>query len=200
MTAKEQAKQVVYEAVTPEDTDEVAALYGEYLNSGIPMQIHEREALLSPDYLGYKAVWNGTIVGLLSATKGLEFTYPHPELEKRIKDFLEDRPVYTADAIIVRENFRHHEVMKWLSRELIPRLYETGYRYLAVEMWVHPDGETPAAKAAGFWGDKVYEEAIPDFYRDLKKYKMVCPLCGEICRCGARINIFRITEQTLLKL
>ena len=136
----------------------------------------------------------------MSATKGLEFTYPHLNLEKRIRDFLGEHSVYTADALILREDFRHHGIVNRLSSELITKLYEKGYRYLAVELWVHPDGWIPAEKAAEFWGDKIYEEWIPDFYRDLNKYEITCPLCGEICRCGAKINILKITDQTLLKL
>ena len=75
------------------------------------------------------------------------------------------------------------------ARDMMLRL---GGEYFLGELWVYPDGRRPSATPTNDYGETVYEEYVPYFYKDLDKYGMKCVVCGDHCRCGAGIRMVRL--------
>ncbi len=183
---------ITYDVITEEDADEVARLYAEHLNSGDSVEEHVKEGIKSPDFIGFKAVCNGKIVGMLTGRGGVDFTYPHPELEERLSKYWEGKKVYTPDSVVVLKEYRHHNIFNELGARLVPTIYERGYEILLTELWIYPNGNVPAEATVRHWGELVHKEDIPMFYKDNEKYGIICPICGKTCTCGARIIIMDV--------
>ncbi|MDD3415548.1 MAG: hypothetical protein PHY47_16325 [Lachnospiraceae bacterium] len=91
---------ILYEPVSIDDLDEITYLYETYLNSGNSIHSYLASGMEDCDYVGFKAVCEGKIVGLVSGRSGIDFTYPHPELEEEIHNHFKDVILYTPDALI----------------------------------------------------------------------------------------------------
>lgn len=186
-----------YVPIKKTDIKDVTSLYEDNLNSGSFMEEHILEGIESKDFVGYKAMHGEQMVGMFTGRAGLDFTYPHPELEDKIRKLFPQEKIYSPDSLVVLEEYRHHRVSKELGRKVITDVYAKGYTILVTELWIYPDGHIPADTAANQWGDVVYQEDIPGFYKNLEQYHLQCPICGTHCICGARIKILKVTEDTL---
>ena len=178
-----------------EDAENVADIYEKYLNSGAAIREHIRADISMKKYVGYKAVEDGKIVGIMSGRPGIDFTYPHPELEEEIKNSFPGEEIFSNESILILPEYRNHGLARELSRKMVRKIYEKGYRLLLAELWIYPDGSVPAAEITDHWGQLVYEKRKELFYDQLEQYGMECPLCGSHCICGAMIRLFRLTER-----
>lgn len=173
------------------DLAEITALFTTYLNDGEPIVRHLREALSNPGYIGVKCMDGETIAGVLAAVPGIDFTYPHPELEQRIKKQWDGAKLYSMDMILVRPLYRGKGIARALAWHLRRHLTDAGVRILIVEMW-NPlrQGDRPVEEILKYLGKCLDLWDCPDFYRELYDKGMTCPECGGgPCRCGARIGI-----------
>ena len=71
-------------------------------------------------------------------------------------------------------------------------LREKGAAYVLYELWVHPDGRIPAHHTV-----ERYEHVLDlglhrQFYADFNHFGYYCPICGEKCRCSARLYLCRV--------
>ena len=179
-------------AVELEDADELANMYEQYLNGGTCLREHVRESIGMKDYVGYKIIDHGQIQGFFTGRPGFDLTYPHPELERKIKDLFQGEPFFSNESILILPDYRHHGLAKTLGEYMVEAIRKKGYHLLLAELWAYPDGTVPADKMTLHWGEVVYEEKISHFYKQLKQYGMTCPVCGEQCVCGAVIRVFRL--------
>lgn len=188
---------IEYSRITIDDLHMVTDMYETYLNSGKFMEAHIREGIESPYFVGYKAMENGRMVGMMTGRGGLDFTYPHPELEAMIQKRFRGEQIYSPDSLTVIDDYRGTDVGFKLGHMVLEEIYKKGYRLLVSELWIYPDGHVPADHILRNWGTVVYEENIELFYKDLYKYKMKCPICGAHCTCGAKILIVKISEESI---
>lgn len=137
------------------------------------------------------------MVGMMTGRGGVDFTYPHPELEEMIEEKFKGEQIYSPDSLTVIDDYRGTDVGFKLGHMVLEEIYKKGYRLLVSELWIYPDGHVPADHILRNWGAVAYEEDIKYFYKDIYKYKMKCPICGEHCTCGARILIVRISEESV---
>ena len=187
---------IQYEKITIQDLDQMAEIYTRYLNSGENIHEYVEEGMRDPGVVGYKAVDHGEVVGVLTGRSGIDFTYPHPELEQRLREQFPEEKIYTPDALVVKDEYRGHPFAFELGRRLIRDVYALGYEYLLTELWIYPNGHIPAEHIVKDWGPIVFQEDIAGFYSDLETYHMTCPVCGTHCTCGARILVVQ-TDGTL---
>ena len=177
------------------DAEEVADIYERYLNSGEAIRAHIRDNIVMKDYVGFKAVDGGKIVGIMSGRPGVDFTYPHPDLEKEIRTCFPGEEIFSSESILILPEYRNHGLAHELGRRMVQAIYEKGYRLLLAELWIYPDGSIPAAGITDHWGQLVYEKRKEVFYNQLEQYGMKCPICGSHCVCGALIRLFRLKEE-----
>ena len=155
-----------YEPIAKENAQEIVGLYESYLNGGQSVREHVLEGMRDKNYAGFRAVCKGETAGFISGRGGVDFTCPNPRLEGEITGMFPQR-IYTLDALVVRPGFRRRGIAAELLERMRREMLRMGYR-LALTL---------------------YEKCIPHFYKDLKRYAIRCPVCGEDCRCGAKIKV-----------
>ncbi len=178
--------------ITCDDIEQIINLTIEHLTRGDYVASSMRSAAESGNYFGFKAVENGEMKGFLTFKHGIEFTLPHPELMAEISRLLPEQEVFTGDSFYVEPSCRRRGVGREMMRLSKDEIMEMGGRYFLEEMWVYPDGKIPAKSPTDNFGDSVYEKLVPLFYKDLSRFGMCCPICGEECRCGAYLRVLEL--------
>ena len=179
------------EAITKEDLPQITELYSHYLTAGQSLSDATYAAWESGGCLGTKAVDDGKIVGFFSLRPGFELTYPHPELEEEIRKIVAGQRLYTVDGMLVLRPYRGSGLAHRLIAETLPALRELADLVL-VEIWIYPDGRSPGKDPQETLGEIIYQKKVPMFYKNLAHYRMRCPICGDVCTCGAYIDLAKI--------
>lgn len=183
---------IEYSEINENDLKQIIDLYETYLNSGEYIINSIKEAFETENYLGFKACDGDRIVGFFSGQEGMAFTYPHPELEKEISDFAGSKKIYNPDALFLHEEYRNKGIAKELIRRMKDKILEKNMQLVIVELWIYPNNTVPAKKPLEMFGEIVFQKEVPSFYKDLHKYGVKCPLCGDKCNCGALIIVFNL--------
>ena len=182
---------IEYSHINNDDFEQMTELYRKYLNDGEYVEQELKRKYAECDYTGVKAMDGDKMAGFASMAKGIDFTYPHPELLERVNAIVDGDIAYTGDAVVVREEYRGHGVSHKMFEECYKLMCERKAKYILTELWIYPGGDIPAEDSVLSLGRVVYREYIEDFYKDLNKYGMTCPICGENCRCSACIELHR---------
>lgn len=186
---------ITYSSIEEKDINQIIALYEAYLNSGGYIRDAMRTEFHTDNYLGMKACDGDKLVGFFVGQEGVGFTYPHPELESEIRELAGDRKLYTPDGLLVLETYRERGIAGELVRRMKEALLCKKVELALVELWIYPDGSIPARKPLMRIGKTVYQKKLPLFYKDLKKYGIKCPICGDGCRCGALIELLEVKRD-----
>ncbi len=182
------------------DIDEIERLYRKHLDNGTALRPRLERIFRDPDTLAQKAVDSetGKIAGVDIYTPGISFSCYYPELVKNVEDYVMGAKVYTGEAIFVDNEYRGKRIARTFEKNMSDRLVEISRLcgekiYVLHEMWVYPDGKTPAyGPVTGAFNICRDFGIIPHFYRDYFKNGSLCPICGEKCVCSARITISKI--------
>lgn len=178
------------------DKDEIIFLHEKYLNYGDGVKTYIDGIFNTNSFFGYKFVDNSKIQGIALIEKGIVFTVPHPEIEQKIFADAGGCDVYSLASYIVEENYRGKHIGRELILACINDLKKNGRdSRLIVEMWVYPDKNTPANFMINIMDSHKDYGIIPDFYADECLYGFNCPICGDKCRCSAKLEMFSISGQ-----
>ncbi len=186
---------IEYSYINKNDYERMTELYKKYLNDGTYVELELSRKYAECDYTGIKAMDGDEIAGFASMAKGLDFTYPHPDLKERLEAIVGDDIIYTGDAVVVREEYRGHGISHRMFEECYKLMCERKAKYILTELWIYPGGDIPAEDSVLSLGPVVYREYIEDFYKDLDKYGMSCPICGGHCTCSACIELHRTAVE-----
>ena len=184
-----------FSAITREDLPELVRLYQEYLNGGDYIDQEARRAFDAGLYFGVKGVEDGRVAGMLGFRKELELTYPHPELEAELMEVIGRRRFCSVDCLLVLPEFRHRGLAHELAASAREELARHEMEVVQAEVWIYPDGESPAKEPLETLGEVFWQRREDRFYPKLKDYGMTCPLCGDRCRCGAWIDLMRVEKK-----
>ncbi len=179
-----------YSNITSDDIPQIIECTQKYLTDGEEIKEEIELSAEEENYFGVKATEGGELIGFLTIKKGIQFTCPHPYLEREIRKAANRKTVSFVDGIWVCKNHRGKGVSGELARRTKKLLKDIGAEYIFIEEWIYPDGHIPAERLLSSYGEPVYEKEIPMFYRDMAKYGMKCPICGENCKCGAKIKMY----------
>ena len=189
-----------YHKLGPQDEDIVIQYVEKYLNAGPYIRDHIHEGLLLDTYIGFKCVDSdtGEVAGMVASRPGIEFTYPHPDLEVMVSEKLGHKPVYTGDLFVVRPKYRKEGIGRHLTVLMVEELKKRNVSFLMLEMWIrYIEGDVPALHPT-LNACQDYElktlAVVNDFYKDLADYGMTCPECGSNCKCGAMITALTLDE------
>ena len=175
------------------DLDEINNLYERYLNSGKCIKGWLREGLQTPGYCGVKCTDGDKIVGAFSARPAIEFTCGHEELVRRISEQWSGHRIYTVDMLAVLPEYRGQGVARELAKRLREKMLQNGCQEFVVEAWRRSkENDTPMSGVLKYFGRQMVVGVYDDFYKDIRKYGIVCPECGEICRCGAEVTVVEL--------
>lgn len=183
-----------YRDFTEADIERYISDYNKYLNEGVLTADKVKKALARDEYFGSIAEENGEIAGYFTFTDGIAFTYPHKRLQEKVKNAAGSRHINTADALLVIPGFRGRGVATGLAERNKRLLTERKQELFLTEIWIYPDGQSPAKMVYDRMGKVVWSETIPLFYNEAQKYGISCPLCGKNCRCGAYIHVIDVKE------
>lgn len=183
---------ISYKKMTKSDFPEWFRLYEEYLNSGDYIEDTLRRSMESPHFVGIKAEDEGKMIGFLSGTDEMEFTYPHEAKYRRIMNVIDDEKYFSPDSLLVLPEYRGNGIADTMMDQMKDILHKKRYKYFAVEIWVYADGRSPARIPYERMGEVLYKERAPLFYRKSKKYGIKCPICGENCKCGALLEVMKL--------
>ena len=192
---------IEYQRVTLQDLDEVEALYRKYLDNGSSLRGRIDKIFEKNTTYSCKAVDTdtGKIVGIAVYECGLILSCGHHEICETIYDEIgSDAMIYTGESLLVETDYRDKKISYGLNEHIraeLAALSEQRNRpvYVLHEMWVYPNGKTPAFKVVnGIYGIHRDFGIIPEFYRDYYKCGHLCPICGKNCKCAARITISKI--------
>ncbi len=181
-----------YRPIEESDIPQIIELYARYLTAGDTISESIRTAWYSGAYMGYIAVAEDGPVGFLTLKEGIEFTYPHPQLEAELRAFVREQKIGFCDALLILPEYRSEGTAHTLAEISRERLRKEGYSYLLAEIWIYPDGTPPAKAVFESMGDIVWQRKIDGFYRDFAAYGMRCPICGDKCVCGAWIDVIAL--------
>lgn len=183
---------LIYTDPEREDEDVITEMYETYLNAGDSIRGYVREGLEDERFVGVKCVDsdNGRMVGILTARPGIQFTCEHPELVKIIEKRWGTEGVYTGDMLIVDPAYRGRGIAVTMALQLRRRMEERGAVCMVMEQWLRSrERDVPAMHPMQKAGDAILITVDRNFYRDLAKYGLTCPECGDVCRCGAVISV-----------
>ena len=71
-------------------------------------------------------------------------------------------------------------------------LIQKGFDYFLAEIWIYPDGCSPAKEVFETMGRIVWQKRIDGFYSQFPRYGMSCPICGDNCVCGAWVEVMEL--------
>ena len=186
---------ITYREIEEKDLEQIIRFYEKYLNSGSYIREGIIEGFRNKGYIGIKAEYDGRMVGFISGRSGIDFTYPHPQLEQKIRELSGGGKIYTPDAIVVLPEYRIHGIGHKLIRKMHNKMMKEGHKLALVELWIYPDGTVPAQSPVKEFGTMVFSQKVPMFYKDNQKYQILCPKCGEDCKCGAMIELWDLWED-----
>jgi len=166
--------------------------YEKYLNGGEYVRNKITAAFAQGAYFGIKAVRDGVCAGYFTFMEGLWLTYPHRQAEEEIRAVIKDRRHATVDALMVIPEYRRMGIGHGLCKEVLDCLRMQKIELFLVEIWVYPDGSSPARKIYERMGRSIYKKEIPGFYAGASDYGISCPICGEKCRCGAWLEVIEL--------
>lgn len=188
---------IEYQEITDADIPKVVELYTQYLNSGAGIRAGIYAAWKQGAYFGCKAVSNGNIAAICTIRHGLEFTYPHPDLETEVRLTAGAQDIYTVDAMVVLPEYRCHGIAHQLVADTVRQFRARASGVIMTEIWIYPNGECPAKEPYETMGRVFFQKKIPMFYRDLARYSLTCPICGEHCVCGAWVELVDVWSKKL---
>ena len=182
---------LIYEKPELSDVDAITEMYEVYLNAGPSIRNYILEGLRNEGTVGVRCVDTdtGKLVGVIASRPGLEFTYPHPKLEEKLRARWGTEGVYSSDIMVVDPAYRHHGVAKELTLRLREGLISKGAKCIVMELWIRPDGKIPALHPVHYLGEPTTVSIYRNFYKDLDKYGLTCPECGSHCVCGAMVAV-----------
>ena len=175
-----------------DDMEEVIEYYERYLNSGEMIRKAIRTAFEEERYFGCKAEYDGETAGFFTFLEGSFLTYPHPVLEQEIETWIGGEKVATVDALMVDSAYRKSGIAGQMAALCTKELKERGFKLFLVEIWVYPDGSSPAKRIYEQMGKVLWEKDVPLFYKDAHRYGLSCPICGDHCKCGAILELIGI--------
>ncbi len=181
-----------FKPITNDDVGQIIDLTMQHLTFGTYIANEIHRAAEEGNYYGVKAVEDGNIVGFNAVKRGIDFTFPHPELEEEIGKMAPAEYVFNGDTLYVDSRYRRQGIGREMTLIVRDQILALGGRYFLGELWVYPDGSIPASSSNKCYGDIVYERLVPLFYREMSRYGMRCPICGEDCQCGAVIRLIRL--------
>lgn len=183
-----------YSGITSDDIPQIIDYTQKYLTNGEEIREEIELSVFENNYYGTKATEGEELIGFLTIKRGVQFTVPHPYLEREIRRVTKGGHVYFVDGIWVSEDYRHHGICSSLVTKTGRLVKELGGDYIFIEEWVYPNGHIPVKDAISVWGNPIYEKDVPLFYKDMKKYGMTCPICGKDCKCGALIRLYAVGD------
>lgn len=184
-----------YSLVCRNDLPDLIKLYRGYLNDGDAIDRYIRGNFETDGYIAVKCVCDGKTVGVISANKGLEFTCGHEDLIEKIYKELGNKDIYCGEMLAVLPEFRNQGIAKGLAQRLAEELKEKKARYLVLEEWQRSiEHDTPANGIVKYLGTSETVCIDPEFYKDLAKYGLTCPQCGQNCTCGAKVIIITLAQ------
>lgn len=186
---------IEYQRLTKDDLDEMVYFYETYLNEGEFMREQIRNEIEDESFVGFRAVADGKTVGICFGKDTLELTYPHPELEEKIMKAKGNLKMHCVDAMAVDEKYRDHGVSHGLVDAYKKAIWDKGYDVIFGEIWIYPDGQMPVDHPMMNFGKPYWESKEPMYYKDLPKYGMICPVCGKICICGAKLTLYNFERE-----
>lgn len=181
-----------YQEIDESDIDWIIEETYSHLTSGDYIGKCIRSSLEIGNYYGIKALDGNEKVGFLTFKRGIEFTYSHPDLESKISEMAPEDMVFSGDGIYVQQSFRKAGIGTEMTCRARDMMKELGGEYFLGELWVYPDGHRLSVTPTNNYGETMYEEYVPYFYRDNGDYGLACAVCGEHCRCGAVIRLVKL--------
>lgn len=183
---------IEYFDIAEKDIPQIMELYARYLNSGESYGNSIRRAWEDGNFFGYTALSEGRMAGVLAMREGIEFTYPHPALLEELLVFSAGKRIGFCDALLILPKYRHAGVGHRLAEQSRRLLIRMGFDYFMSEIWIYPDGRSPAKEVFETMGEVIWTRRFPGFYRDLSAYGMGCPICGADCVCGAWVEVMDV--------
>lgn len=171
----------------------MADLFRRFLIEDAGAEEYLREGMNMPGYIGIKCADDDKMVAVLTARLGVEFTYPKPELTDTILTRWANKKIYTGEMVTVLPEYRGRGIAKTMTRQWAQAMRDAGGEYLMLELWDKKNGDEPASGMIKYIGTLEESWSIPDFYKDMHTYGMVCPDCGPgVCTCGATVVMIRL--------
>lgn len=171
-------------------------LYKKYLNDGPSIEGYLKEGFESDGYIGFKCLDEyDNVCGVFSTRIGIDFTCEHFALVNKIKENHSNKKIYTADMLVVLPEYRHFGIAYELVLKLKNKLIEYEVDLFLVELWREPDGRLPGKVILDWLGKEIEHTFYPDFYKDIAKYELTCPICGTNCICGADICLIELIKD-----
>lgn len=181
-----------YQEIADSDIDWIIEEICSNLTKGQYIEKCIRSSLAKGNYYGIKALDGDERVGFLTFKRGIEFTYPHPDLEEKIAAMVPAEKVFNGDGIYVKPGIRKDGIGTEMTRRARDMMLRLGGEYYLGELWVYPDGKRLSVTPTDNYGETIYEEYVPHFYKDNDKYGLECAVCGKHCRCGAVVRLVRL--------
>lgn len=183
---------LTYAKIEKSDNAEIIELYKKYINYGDGIVENLNLVLNNDTTFGCKCCDGEKIVGLIIAEKGIAFTGGRMDFTENIIRDSCSKDVFTGTAFIVLEEYRKQGIASKLTCFLLDEMRLKKIEYFALDMWVYPNGITPALLVTR-QAKKCYDYGeVKNFYADNYKQNIFCPVCGEKCRCSARIMLLQI--------
>lgn len=183
---------IKYSKITKEDREPLTVFYEKYLNSGELIRQSIQIQFEKNAYFGYKAEDAGNGIAYFAFQEGFAMTCPHEELQREVTEILGNSRYATVDALMVANRYRGYGIAKELAKRNLFELNKRKTDYFVVEIWVYPDGSSPAKGIYESMGEVVYSRFVPGFYKNIAHMGIGCPICGKKCVCSAVLEVIRL--------
>ena len=181
-----------YSEINADDMEPLTVAYEKYLNSGELVRRSIRMLFEKNAYFGYKASDDEIAIAYFAFQEGFAMTCPHELLRREVSEILGNSRYATVDALMVDDKYRGCGIAKQLAERCKYELIRRKTDHFVVEIWVYPDGTSPARGIYESMGNIVYSRYVEGFYRDIARMGIVCPICGKKCVCSAVLEVIRL--------
>ena len=179
--------------LTPEDIPLVIDLHSSYLNYGPGVTSYIKNIFDKKEYTGFQCITNDEdVAGIILYSKGISLLGDHALIQKKVSELAGKRVVYTGDAVVIKQEYQDQGISRLLHQAIIDELKKRGVELVLLELWVHPDGSIPAKNVIHYFKGYTFVGFYKNFYQFFFQDGFFCPICGEICHCGAKLYLCSI--------
>lgn len=177
------------------DFESVYAIASKELNDGQAYRAYMEDLYLrlGTSVLGVLAFDGERMIGFAFVEEGMVLTGDRTDYLGDIQRDIGTDGIWTGAAFAVLEKYRGYKIGAALFLHAMRALSRIGVQHLLLEIWVRPDGFMPSNTNLATAGHYTEYGIVHDFYKEASRHGYLCPVCGENCRCSAKIAVVHIT-------
>lgn len=182
--------------MTKDDFPEAVLIAQKSINDTDPAfydYVKNMTELLGTETTGFVALAEGKIIGVMYMVRGTHLSAGRTDFLDEINERFGGEGLCTGAIVAVEPEYRGLKVSKKLQEYAFEFLRSKNIRHILVEIWIRPDSYMPGYNSVHYAQSFTDYGDVPEYYATAPEAEgRVCSVCGEHCRCAAKIVVMHI--------